>query len=167
MNEHNMNKHNCVADAGASDTACSNAAAAITRGVCRMLRAQGYEVLREFKLTSRRRADIAGLDRNGGFVIVEVKSSLADFRADGKWPEYIPHCDAFYFAVDGTFPLDVLPGDQGLIVADAFDGVIRRPAPERRMNGNRRRAQIQYFARQAARHLERLIDPGHNASHQP
>jgi len=134
--------------------------AGITRGVCRMLRAMGYEVVCEFKLTSRRRADVAGLDKQGRFVIVEVKSSLADFRADGKWPEYIPHCDAFYFAVDGSFPLHALPEDEGLIIADAYDGAVRRPALERPMNGNRRRAQLQHFARQAARRLSQLADPG-------
>ncbi|MEK9723063.1 MAG: MmcB family DNA repair protein [Rhodospirillaceae bacterium] len=138
----------------------SAAAAGITRGVARLLRAMGFEVLEEFKLTSRRRADVAGLDKQGRFVIVEVKSSLADFRADAKWPDYLAHCDAFYFAVAGDFPLERLPAEEGLIVADAFDATIQRPAAERPMNGNRRRTQILRFARQGARQLAYLRDPG-------
>ena len=51
----------------------------------------------------------SGLDRKGRFVIVEIKSSLADFRADTKWPDYLPHCDFYYFAVADDFPVDVLP----------------------------------------------------------
>ena len=131
----------------------------ITRGAARLLRQLGFEVIEEFKLTSRRRADIAGLDRRGRFVIVEVKSSLADFRADRKWPDYLAHADWFYFAVADGFPIDTLPDDQGLIVADAFHGAVLRAAAERPMNGNRRRAQLLRFARTGANRLARLLDP--------
>lgn len=143
----------------ADDGSAPAGAPGITRGTGRLLRDMGFEVLEEFKLTSRRRADIAGLDRTGRFVIVEVKSSLADFRADAKWPEYVPHCDAFYFAVAGDFPKGVLPADEGLIIADAFHAAIQRPAAERPMNGNRRRNQILAFARQSARRLAQVHDP--------
>ena len=44
------------------------------------------------------------LGPRGDLVIVEVKSSLEDFRADQKWREYQPYCDAFYFAVAPEFP---------------------------------------------------------------
>ena len=35
----------------------------------------------------------------GSIWIIEIKSSIEDFRCDGKWPEYAGYCDQFYFAV--------------------------------------------------------------------
>jgi len=128
--------------------------AGIARGVTRLLGEMGYRTLPELPLGNGRRVDVIGLDRQGHFAVVEVKSSLADFRADGKWLEYLPYCDAFYFAVDLNFPLDVLPRDVGVIVADAYDGAVRRDAPLRPMNANRRRALTVRFARTAAGRLE-------------
>jgi hypothetical protein len=58
-----------------------------------------------------------------------VKSSIEDFRADRKWADYGPYCDAFSFAVPPDFPREVLPEDAGLIVADGFGGAVLRPAP--------------------------------------
>ncbi|NQW01274.1 MAG: MmcB family DNA repair protein [Rhodospirillales bacterium] len=130
----------------------------ITRGVCRFLRSAGYTVLREFRLKSKRRADVTGLDGQGKFVIVEVKSSAEDFRSDQKWLDYGPHCDAFYFAVSENFPLEILPQQHGLIVADAYGAEILRPAPVEPMNGNRRRLQLLNFARAGADRLERHLD---------
>lgn len=130
----------------------------VTRGVCRYLTSAGYRVLREFKLKSKRRADIAGLDAKGRFVIIEVKSSLEDFRSDQKWPDYTAHCDTFYFAVSESFPIDILPEDRGLIIADDFSAEIVRPAAEHSMNGNRRRLQTLNFARASAERLERFMD---------
>jgi hypothetical protein len=128
-------------------------AAAMARGVGRLLRDMGYDTLTEFKLKSRRRADVIGLDGDARFVIVEVKSSLADYRADGKWPEYLPFCDAFYFAVAEGFPVAALAADCGVMVADAYHAAILRPAPGVPMNGNRRRHQVLRFALTAARRL--------------
>ncbi len=130
----------------------------LTRGVCRFLSAGGISPLREFKLASRRRADVAGLDRDGRFTIVEIKSSAADFQADGKWPDYLPHADFFYFAVDAAFPLALLPADQGVLIADGFGAALHRAADERPVNGNRRRHQLLRFARQAARQLDGEVD---------
>ena len=132
----------------------------LARGVCRLLRDLGYTPLTEFKLTSRRRVDVMGLDKGGRFVIVEIKSSVADFRADAKWPEYADFGDLFYFAVARDFPVEILPADQGLMVADGFGAAISRPAPELPMNGTRRRAQILRFAAAAGDRLHRLLDPG-------
>lgn len=129
----------------------------VTRGVVRLLWRMGCSPLTEFKLTSRRRIDVAGLDGQGRFLFVEVKSSVEDFRADGKWHEYRDFCDAFYFAVAPGFPNDILPRDAGLIIADAHDGAILRSADETSMNGNRRRKQTLNFARAAADRLVRGI----------
>lgn len=135
------------------------AAEGISRGVCRLLTDMGCAVLCEFKLTSRRRVDVMGLTGAGQFLAVEVKSSVADFRADSKWPEYLPFCDRFYFAVTTDFPVDILPTGHGLIIADAWQAAVQRPAPLTPMNGNRRRNQTLRFARLGARRLQGLIDP--------
>ncbi len=131
----------------------------IARGVCRALGALGYATLTEMRLGSGRRVDVIGLDRHGGFAIVEVKASPADFRADRKWPEYRRFCDRFYFAVARGFPLDLLPDEAGIIAADRFGGALVRPAPSTKMNATTRRAQMLRFARTAASRLRRAEDP--------
>jgi len=131
----------------------------VTRGVCRLLVDMGYQVIREFKLPSGRRVDVAGLDASGKFVVVEVKSSPADFLSDRKWQDYLLYCDRFYFSVNAEFPKDILPVDYGLIIADTFNAVIHRNSPETPINGQRRRAQTLRFARTAAHRLENFLDP--------
>lgn len=131
----------------------------IARGVCRSLGELGFATLTEFTLRSGRRVDVIGLDLNGEIAIVEVKSCLADFRSDGKWPEYLDYCDRFYFAVAADFPREVLPEDCGLMVADAYGAAILREAPLARLNGSRRRAQTLRFALAAALRLGTLTDP--------
>ena len=101
----------------------------LARGVCRLLDAMGICPLVEVPLGTGRRADVVGQDSKGRFVIVEIKSGLADFRADTKWQDYRDHCDRLYFAVGNDFPLDVLPDCVGAIVADRFGAEIRREAP--------------------------------------
>jgi hypothetical protein len=132
----------------------------LARGVARLLDALGYRVLTEFPLSNRRRADLIGLDRQGRFVIVEIKSSLADFRADGKWPEYRPWCDAFYFAVSAPSLMQVLPADVGVIVADAYEAALVRGAPEHPLAAARRKALMVRFGRTAAGRLLRIRGAG-------
>ena len=130
------------------------------RGICRALAALGYGTLAEFNLVNGRRADVIGVNSAGRVAIVEIKTSEADFRADDKWPEYLPFCDSFYFAVPEDFPRHLLPGDCGLIVADAYAGTILRPAPPLpAMNGARRRALLLRFGLAASTRLQRLLDP--------
>ena len=131
----------------------------IARGVCRSLGELGFATLTEFTLRSGRRVDVIGLDLNGEIAIVEVKSCQADFRSDGKWPEYLDYCDRFYFAVAADFPRDVLPQDCGLMVADAYSAAILREAPVTRLNGSRRKAQTLRFALTAALRLGAFTDP--------
>lgn len=125
----------------------------IARGVCRKLGELGYCTLLEFRVGLGRRADVAGLDATGRFVIVEIKSSTADFRADAKWHDYLGFCDAYYFAVADDFPREILPAEHGLIVADEHDAAILREAPNRPMPTARRRAQILRFGLVAAQRL--------------
>jgi hypothetical protein len=132
---------------------------ALARGVCRALAELGLATLTEFTLRTGRRVDVIGFDPGGVVTIVEVKSSLEDFRSDGKWPGYLDYCDHFYFAVPDGFPLEVLPEDCGLLAADAYSAVILRQAPKRPLNGARRRALLLRFAAAAAQRLHRLTDP--------
>jgi hypothetical protein len=132
----------------------------LARGVCRMLGALGYGILTEFRLPSGRRADVMALGPGGDLAIVEVKSSPADYLSDRKWQDYLAYCDSFFFAVPAGFPMELLPDDCGLIVADDFDGVLLRPSPVLRVAPSRRRAQILRFALVASRRLHRLDDSG-------
>lgn len=135
-------------------------AARLARGIRRTLAALGYGTLAEFTLANGRRADLIGVNAAGEVALVEIKTSEADFRADEKWPEYLPYCDSFYFAVPDEFPRHLLPEDCGLIVADAYSGVILRPSPPlSTMSAARRRALLIRFALAATSRLERLLDP--------
>ena len=131
----------------------------LTRGVCRMLTETGFGPITEFRLPNHRRADVIALGAGAEFLIVEIKSTVADFRGDGKWPEYLPYCDRFYFAVPETFPLDILPDDCGLMIADSYGAAIRREAPERPITTLRRRRQLLRFALTASERLHRVSDP--------
>jgi hypothetical protein len=101
----------------------------LTRGVCRALGALGYAALAEFPLNSGRRVDVIAVNGAGETVIVEIKTSTADYRADRKWNEYLEFCDAFYFAVPAAFPLALLPADCGLMIADDYGAEICAARP--------------------------------------
>lgn len=134
-------------------------AAAICRGVRRALCQRGFVSLTEFRLASGRRVDVLAVDDAGRVLIVEVKSSVADFRADQKWPEYRDWCDAFYFAVDEAFPTGLIPDDCGLMVADSFGAAVLREAPENRLAPARRKALVLRAALVASARLHRIEDP--------
>ena len=115
----------------------------------------GYAVLSEFTLASGRRADIAGLSRQGKILIAEIKSCKADFDIDTKWPDYVDFCDQFYFVVDEMFPASILPHDFGLIVADGFSAaILREPTGCVPLGAARRKAVTLRFGRQAAHRLK-------------
>ena len=137
-------------------------AARILRGVQRLLRTQGFESLSEMPLGNGRRADVMAIGPASDIWIVEIKSSIADFRADHKWPEYRDYCDALFFAVAPDFPVEILPPDTGLMLADAYGGEIIRNAPEHRLAAARRKAALLAFARTAAMRLQTLTDPAQN-----
>ncbi len=134
--------------------------ATLTRGVSRLFRDMGLAAMAEFRLPNGRRADIAGLCPRGRVVIAEIKSCEADFAADGKWADYLPFCDDFYFAVASEFPRALLPGTEGLIVADGFGGAVVRAAVARTLAGARRKAITLRFARQAAARTAFILEEG-------
>lgn len=137
----------------------SETALAVQRGVCRMLRSMGFAVLPEFVLASGRRADVIAMDPGGLIWIVEIKSSLADYRADGKWREYRDYCDRFCFAIPHTMDGAVIPEEVGLIIADSYGAELMRQLPDHPLHASRRKAVSLQFARVAAHRLHSLWDP--------
>jgi hypothetical protein len=137
----------------------SPTAAGVQRGLCRMLREAGYATLCEFPLASGRRADVMAMDLKGAIIIVEIKSCPADYRSDGKWPEYRDYCDYLYFAIPPAMPKALIAEDAGLIVADAWGAEILRHPEGHSLSAARRKAVTLRFARMAALRLHSLHDP--------
>ncbi len=128
-------------------------AADIAVGVTRVLQRFNFVSVMEMTLVNSRRADICALGPKGEVCIVEIKSSVADFKSDNKWHEYKPFCDQFYFAVGHDFPQDLIPQSAGLIIADKFGGAILREPEIDRLAAARRKAMTLRFARLATRRL--------------
>lgn len=137
----------------------SETALAVRRGTGRLLAALGLSMVPEMPLASGRRADIVALTPAGDLWIVEIKSSLADLRADCKWPDYRLHCDRLFFAAPPELSIGLFPADAGFIAADAYGAEILRQAPEHRIAAATRRAMMLRFARLAALRLHALEDP--------
>jgi hypothetical protein len=135
-------------------------AAVVARGVCRVLAQLGYASLVEFPLTNCRRVDVFALGKTGDLVAVEIKTSVADFRADRKWTSYREFADRLYFAVPSDFPALLIPEDCGLIVADGYSGTLLRNSVAHALAPARRRAVTLRFAQLAAERLRRQLDPG-------
>ena len=137
----------------------SERALAIARGTARLLHAHGFCVVSELPLASGRRADLVGLDPKGEIWIVEIKSSIADFRADHKWMDYRLHCDRLFFATCRDVPCEIFPPDTGLIVADEFGASFVCEAPQHRVPAPTRKSMMLAIARAAALRLQALADP--------
>ena len=99
------------------------------------------------------------LGPKGELWVVECKSSRADFQSDAKWQGYLEWCDRYFWAVDAEFPLELLPEDTGLILADSYDAEIQRFGPETKLAAARRKSLTQSFGRAAASRLQTLRDP--------
>lgn len=134
-------------------------AALLARGVCRALDQLGYASLTEFPLANGQRADILALGKNGDPVIVEIKSSVDDFRTHRNWAGYRDFADRLYFAVPSDFSALLIPEECGLIVADPFGAALLRHGAAIPLAGARRRALTLRFARTAASRLRRQLDP--------
>ena len=137
----------------------SETALAIARGTARLLRSLGFACVSELPLPSGRRADLTALNAAGDVWIVEIKSSVEDFRADQKWMDYRAHCDRLFFATTLEVPCEIFPKDTGLIVADAFGAQVMCEAPEHRLHASTRKSMMLAFARCAALRLQSLVDP--------
>ena len=132
---------------------------AVCRAAARFCALRGWSPVREMPLPNGRRADILALQPDGGFAVVEVKSCARDFLTDGKWPEYRDFCDRLYFAVDLDFPVELLPEEVGLLVADGPEASLVREAPSHPLASARRRALLHRYAVTAAGRLAALQDP--------
>jgi hypothetical protein len=148
-----------IESAGLVDGRQSETALLVARGARRLLASLGFATATEVPLPDGRRADLMALGPDGELVIVEIKSSIADFRADAKWPDYRASCDRLFFAIPETVPVEIMPGDAGLIVADGFGAAVLREAPIHRLAPATRRALTLRFARLAASRLHALLDP--------
>ena len=131
----------------------------VRRAAARLCLRLGWAPLHEVRLANGRRADILALKPGGGFVCIEVKSGLRDYLADGKWVEYQPFCDQFFFAVDHEFPRDVLPPETGLIVCAGREAEVLREPLAVRLAAPRRKALLERFAWLAAARLAAAEDP--------
>jgi hypothetical protein len=137
----------------------SPTALAVSRGTQRLMVSLGLSCVAELPLASGRRADLVALGGNGDIWIVEIKSSIEDFRSDQKWTDYRMHCDRLFFATAAHVPLDIFPADAGLILADRYGAEVVREAPEHRLHAATRKSVTLAFARAAARRLQALCDP--------
>ena len=137
----------------------SETALGVQRGVCRLMREHGFAVITEFTLASGRRADVFGIRHDGFIWIVEIKSSLEDYKADQKWPEYRDYCDRFSFAIPLSVDARIIPEEAGLVVADQYGAEIIRATGDHPLHASRRKAVTLLFGRVAAQRLHGLYDP--------
>lgn len=142
-----------------------NGALAIRRGVCRLLHRHDIFTVPEVSLRNGRRADLMGLAKNGDVIIIEIKCARGDLLGDAKWTDYLDYCDRFYWAVCPEIMCDelhqerFLPERSGLIVADAYDAEILRPAALHPLAASRRKTETLRIARHAMRRLLGAADP--------
>jgi hypothetical protein len=132
----------------------------VQKGVMRLLRAtHDFCCFAEVPLANGRRADILGVGPKGEIWIVEIKSSLIDYRVDAKWPNYKDFCDRFYFAKPPELDADIFPITEGLIAADGHGAEILRPAEEHPLSPARRKAMLLKLVRLGADRVHFLMDP--------
>ncbi len=138
---------------------------AVARGIMRLFARNDIWCISEMPLRGGRRADLMGIDPKGRVVIVEIKVSRADLLGDGKWPDYLDHCDRFYWGLAPELDRACLEGEDfkpdscGIIVADGYDAEILRPAPSHPLAAARRKVEVERLARTAMRRMQVATDP--------
>src|SRR5262249_10742843 len=141
---------------GRLDGGRATAAAALARGTARLLRALGFSTLSELPLASGRRADLVGLGADGEIVIVEVKSSVAVFRAAGNGSGSAGLCGGLSSQGAWGVRRVFFPRAGGLTAADGWGAETERTARDPRPPPATRRSMTLRFARAAAGRLELL-----------
>jgi len=131
----------------------SERAMLVRRGMQRLLASMRLVTLPELALSSGRRADLITLSEKGEIWIIEIKSSIEDFKVDRKWPDYRQHCDRLFFATHKDVPLDIFPEDCGLFLSDGYGAHMIREAPEHRLSASMRKSVTLSFARVAAQRI--------------
>ncbi|WP_114521259.1 MmcB family DNA repair protein [Altererythrobacter sp. ZODW24] len=138
---------------------------AVARGIMRLFARNDIWCISEMPLRGGRRADLMGVDPKGRVIIVEIKVSRADLLGDGKWPDYLEHCDRFYWGLAPGLDRTCLEGEDfqpescGIIVADGYDAEILRPAPSHSLAAARRKVEVERLARTAMRRMQVAADP--------
>ncbi len=138
---------------------------AVARGICRLFARNDIWCMPEMPLRNGRRADLMGIDARGHIVIVEIKTARGDLLGDVKWPDYLDFCDRFYWGLSPELDRACLEQDAfrpeccGVIVADAYDAEIIRPAPTLQLAAARRKAETERLARAALRRQLVATDP--------
>lgn len=138
-----------------TDRRQSERALMIRRGVQALLSQMRHACLPELSLASGRRADLVSLSEKGEIWIVEIKSSIEDFRTDRKWHEYRQHCDKLFFATLPDVPQEIFPQDCGLFLSDGYGAHLLREAPEHKLAPATRKSVTLNFARASAHRLMR------------
>ena len=139
--------------------------AEVARGITRLFARNGIWCLTEMPLRNNRRADLMGIDAKGQVIIVEIKVARGDLLGDHKWPDYLDFCDRFYWGLPPSLDRGSLdteafrPEDCGVIVADAYDAEIIRPAPLAPLAAARRKVEVERLARASMRRMAGLVDP--------
>ena len=131
----------------------------LARGVCRLMRSYNFACLTEFTPSKGLRVDVIALGPKSEIWVIECKSSREDFQSDTKWQGYLEWADRYFWAVGPDFPVELLPDDNGLIIADSYGAeIIRTPEPAR-LAAARRKKLLLKFARNAAERYQMLVDP--------
>lgn len=133
----------------------SERALMIRRGVQMLLEQMRHASIAELPLASGRRADLVSLSEKGEIWIIEIKSSIEDFRVDRKWPDYRQHCDRLFFATLPDVPQGTFPQDCGLFLSDGYGAHLLREAPEHKLAPATRKSVMLNFARASALRLMR------------
>ena len=131
----------------------------IARGVMRHFDQIGLSSLSEFSPIKGLRVDIITLGMSNEIWIIECKSGQSDFKSDRKWHNYLDWCNRYFWAVDANFPIDILPINTGIIIADAYDASILREAPLKKLSPARKKKVIKSIAKSACNRLLTHIDP--------
>jgi len=144
---------NVVNDNPLIDGRQSPRAMMVRKGAQILLHDMKHAVLPELVLPNGRRADLITVSDKGEIWIVEIKTSIEDFRIDRKWPEYRTYCDRLIFATHRDVPLEIFPEDCGLMVSDGYGAHLLRDASQHRLAPATRKALMLDFSRTAAHRL--------------
>lgn len=125
----------------------------VRRGLQILLNDMRHAALPELVLANGRRADLITISEKGEIWIIEIKTSIEDFRVDRKWPDYRAYCDRLFFATHKDVPLEIFPEDCGLLLSDGYGAHLMRDAPDHRLPPATRKSVMLNFSRVAAQRL--------------
>ena len=131
----------------------STCAMMVRRGLQILLNDMRHVALPELVLSNGRRADLITISEKGEIWIIEIKTSIEDFRVDRKWPGYRAYCDRLFFATHKDVPLEIFPEDCGLLLSDGYGAHLMRDAPDHRLAPATRKSVMLNFSRAAAQRL--------------